>query len=116
MYGSLQVVEIPLARVVLLALTLVEDEASLPHQPYKAQVLNARYQGQQDESSMPYEFLDQVSCHIYLRRSGPHQALDRSPVTLGPFTFTVGDGEVNFADPMGPWFLGGRQVERFGCM
>jgi len=107
---------IPLVRVVFLRLTCVEELPSLPQHPSKAQVLNARYQKRQDRAPTPDVHLDHVSCHVYLSRSDPTQAHDQTAFVVGSFIFTIGDGEVNFADPVSPWFLGGRQLERFGCV
>ena len=79
-------------------------------------MLNAQYQKQPDEASTTYKDLDQVSCHVYPSRSDAEQAHEQKAVVVRPFAFTTGDGEVNFADPVSPWFLGGRQIEKFGCV
>ena len=108
--------KISITRAVFPQLTCVDGVTSLPQRPSKAQVLNARHQKQSDEASAPDDHLDQVSCHLYLSRSNPSQAHDQTAFVVVSFVFTMGDGEVNFADPASPWFLGGRQLEKFGCI
>jgi hypothetical protein len=81
-------------------------------------LLNVQYQGGSTDISVPHEDLDHVSCHLYAREMDRDRLPEGDkPITvLKPFSFGLDDGEVNFEDPVGPWFLRGRQVEIFGCL
>jgi hypothetical protein len=41
---------------------------------------------------------------------------DKPTTALKSFSFRLDDGEVDFEDPVGTWFLRGRQIEILGCL
>ena len=92
-----------------------DNVSALPRRPHKAELNAVRYQSEPGGTSGLYEHSDQISCHVYAEDAGFNAGSEMSKLSVKPFTFKFADGEVNFEDPVGPWFLGGRSVARFGC-
>ncbi|MCJ1421881.1 hypothetical protein MMC32_008248 [Xylographa parallela] len=92
-----------------------DNVSALPRRPHKAELIAARYQLEPGATSRLYDHPDQISCHVYAEESGPKEGDETSKPSPKPFTFRFADREVNFEDPVGPWFLGGRSIARFGC-
>ena len=53
---------------------------------------------------------------MYVQDQSSDKMGDHAEPTAKPFSFTFDDGEVNFEDPLGPWFLNKRHIMKFGCI
>ncbi|MCJ1407272.1 hypothetical protein MMC19_001343 [Ptychographa xylographoides] len=93
-----------------------EQVSSLPSRPHKAHFISARYQADSNGPARPYEHQDDITCHMIVK----DDESDSGPGSLRefarPLSFKFADGEVNFEDPVGPWYLAGISISSFGCI
>ncbi|KAI4122394.1 MAG: hypothetical protein LQ338_005841 [Usnochroma carphineum] len=98
----------------------VELTSSIFHHPRTARVSNIQYGTASEESSRQFEHAEDVACYAHTQptssqlRRRDTQGKQPQPTKLAPFGQS--DGEINFAEAGGEWFVGDGQVSGFECV